>query len=189
MESILIVSGSEKGREVLREFLSVHAYQDVVYTGHAAETKRLLLDRCFDLCVINTPLPDEFGSDLAISVVEQGVSQVMCLVKSDVADTVSAKLEDYGIFVLAKPLNKQTLWSAFKLMQAAHHRLRGLQNQNDLLRQKIEDIRLVDRAKCLLISYLKMTEPQAHRYIEKQAMDLRLPKREIAIHLIRTYEE
>jgi response regulator NasT len=34
-----------------------------------------------------------------------------------------------------------------------------------------------------------MTEPQAHRYIEKQAMDLRLPKREIAIHLIRTYEE
>ena len=47
---------------------------------------------------------------------------------------------------------------------------------------------MVDRAKCILIQYLNMTEPQAHRYIEKQAMDLRVSRREIAQGILQTYE-
>jgi response regulator NasT len=159
-----------------------------MYTSNAAQTKRLMLERDFDLCVINTPLPDEFGADLAMGIVEQGLTQVLCLVKNDIVDTVTERIEDFGIFVLSKPFNKQLLWSAFKMLEASFNRLCRLQNQNNLLKQKIEDIRLVDRAKCLLISYLNMTEPQAHRYIEKQAMDLRLSKRDLAVNLIRTYE-
>jgi len=50
------------------------------------------------------------------------------------------------------------------------------------------DIRIIDRAKCLLISYLNMSEQEAHRYIEKQAMDMRLTKRMIAEGIIKTYE-
>ena len=53
---------------------------------------------------------------------------------------------------------------------------------------KIEDIRIVDRAKCLLISYLGMSEPQAHKYIEQQAMDKRITKRECADRIIKTYD-
>lgn len=34
-----------------------------------------------------------------------------------------------------------------------------------------------------------MTEEQAHKYIEKQAMDSRLPKAEIAAEIVRTYAE
>lgn len=63
-----------------------------------------------------------------------------------------------------------------------------MQNENDLLRQKIEDIRLVDRAKCVLIEYLKMSEAQAHKYIEKQAMDLRQTRQEVATAILKTYE-
>lgn len=51
----------------------------------------------------------------------------------------------------------------------------------------MEEIRLVNRAKWLLISELKMEEPQAHRYIEKQSMDLCVPKRQVAEDIIRTY--
>ena len=39
-----------------------------------------------------------------------------------------------------------------------------------------------------LIQYLSMTESQAHRYIEKQAMDMRLPKRAVAESILNTYE-
>ena len=52
----------------------------------------------------------------------------------------------------------------------------------------MNEIRLVNRAKWLLISELKMTESDAHRYIEKQAMDLRISKREVAENVIRTYK-
>ena len=63
-----------------------------------------------------------------------------------------------------------------------------MEKKNASVEEKIEEIRIVNRAKCLLIEQLKMTEPEAHRYIEKQAMDTRLSKREVAEHIIRTYD-
>ena len=56
------------------------------------------------------------------------------------------------------------------------------------LQKKIEEIRLVDRAKCALIQYLNMTEATAHRYIEKQAMDTRRTKSAIAKDILNTYD-
>ena len=54
--------------------------------------------------------------------------------------------------------------------------------------EKIEEIRLVNRAKWLLIECLDMTEPEAHHYIEKQSMDRRISKREVAETVIKTYQ-
>ena len=58
----------------------------------------------------------------------------------------------------------------------------------EMTEEKIDEIRLVNRAKWLLIECLSMTEADAHRYIEKQAMDLRLSKREVAENIIKTYK-
>jgi response regulator NasT len=80
------------------------------------------------------------------------------------------------------------LWSAIKLENAAFNRMTVLNKENSKLLQKIEDIRLIDRAKCLLIEYLSMTEMQAHKYIEKQAMDLRITKKAVANRILKTYE-
>ena len=66
--------------------------------------------------------------------------------------------------------------------------MQSMQSENRRLVQKLEDIRVVDRAKCMLISYLSMSESEAHKYIEKQAMDKRLTKREIAERILKTYE-
>ena len=51
----------------------------------------------------------------------------------------------------------------------------------------MEEIRIVNHAKWLLISEIKMDEPNAHRYIEKQAMDRCISRREIAEEIIKTY--
>ena len=55
------------------------------------------------------------------------------------------------------------------------------------LEDKMQEIRIINRAKWILISELKMTEADSHRYIEKQAMDRCVSKREIAEGIIRTY--
>ena len=52
----------------------------------------------------------------------------------------------------------------------------------------MQDIRTVNRAKWLLIEIKRMTENEAHYYIEKQAMDMRLSRREVAENIIRTYD-
>ena len=75
-----------------------------------------------------------------------------------------------------------------RLTVTARRRLLGLRKENVKLQTKIEEIRLVDRAKCALIQYLNMTEQQAHRYIEKQAMDMRMTRKEVAQGILKTYE-
>ena len=70
------------------------------------------------------------------------------------------------------------------MTRAARSRLTGLRKENRRLQQRIENIRLVDRAKCLLIECCSMSEPEAHAYIEQQAMNQRRTKREIAEHII-----
>ena len=62
-----------------------------------------------------------------------------------------------------------------------------LQSKNVQLQNKIDDIKLIDRAKCLLIQFLDVTEPEAHRFIEKQAMDKRITKKEIAEAILKKY--
>ena len=62
-----------------------------------------------------------------------------------------------------------------------------MQKKTLSIEEKMEQIRLVNRAKWLLIGELKMSEPDAHRYIEKQAMDRCVSRREIAENIIKTY--
>ena len=86
------------------------------------------------------------------------------------------------------PVSKALFLQAVKLSMAAQRRMRGLQHENDRLQQKIQEIRLVDRAKCLLIEHENMAEGQAHRYIEKQAMDQRKTRGEVARDVLRRYD-
>ena len=66
-------------------------------------------------------------------------------------------------------------------------RLRRKEKKAISIEEKMEEIRLINRAKWLLISELKMDEPEAHRYIEKQAMDRCVSRREVAVEIIKTY--
>ena len=118
----------------------------------------------------------------------QGISQVILLVKSEYFDEISAHVEEDGVLTVAKPVNRSVFWSALKLAKSADARMRAVRNENNKLKQKIEDIRIIDRAKCILITYLNVSEKEAHRYIEKQAMDMRTTKRAVAEGILRTYE-
>ena len=79
-------------------------------------------------------------------------------------------------------------WSALKLAKVAQRRITMAQKENVKLQQKLESLKTISRAKCLLISYMGMSEEEAHKYIERQAMDLRLTRLEVAKEIVRTYE-
>jgi len=188
MDSALIVSYSEKSTDYLIQVLTEASVTDITTVSNAGEARRLLIEKDFDLCIINTPLPDEFGGNLALNIASKGISEVILIVKSEHFDEISEKVEDYGVITIAKPIGKTLLWNAIKLAKATHRKIQAMQSENKKLIQKIEDIRIIDRAKCILISHLSMSEPEAHRYIEKQAMDMRVTRREVAEKILRTYE-
>ncbi len=188
MDSALLVSFSEKSTALLTNILNEASVCDITTVSNAGEARRLLIERDFDLCVINTPLPDEFGGNLALNIAAKGITEVILIVKSEHFDEISEKVENYGVITIAKPISRALLWNAIKLAQATHKKVQAVQSENKKLIQKIEDIRIIDRAKCILISHLSMTEREAHRYIEKQAMDMRISRREVAEKILRTYE-
>jgi len=186
--SVLLVSGSAKITESFRDLLTGDMISSINFAINAGEAKRLLTSQQFDIVIVNTPLTDEFGSDFAIDVAENGYSGVLMLVKSDLFDQVSYAVEDYGILCVLKPSPKQSIYQAIKLIIATRSRLKKAENKTATMQAKMNEIRLVNRAKWLLIEQLKMTEPDAHRYIEKQAMDLRITRGEVAENILKTYQ-
>ena len=188
MDSALIVSRAEKSADFFKEALRAASIQQVVTARSCGEARRLLLERGFDLVIVNALLQDESGERFSRDVAARGASQVILVVKAEYFDAVSAICEGDGILTVAKPMSRTVFWSALMLAKAAHSRVRRVQAENVKLQQKIEDIRIVDRAKCILISRLALSEQEAHRYIEKQAMDMRCPRREVAEEILKTYE-
>ena len=188
MESALIISSTDKGTVYFCDLLNAASIGQIVSSSSCSEARRILLERDFDLVIINAPLRDDSGIGFAQQIASKGVSQVILVVKNEYFDAISAKCEEYGVLSISKPVNKAFFWSALKLANAAQNRLRRMQNENNRLKQTIEDIRIIDRAKCLLISCLSMSEQDAHRYIEKQAMDVRTTRRAIAEGILKTYE-
>lgn len=102
-------------------------------------------------------------------------------------DEVTEKVEDFGVITVSKPISKQMFWSALKLAKVAQRRITMANKQNELLKEKLEDLKLVSRAKILLVSYEGMSEEQAHKYIEKYAMNERMSRVEVAQMVIRRY--
>jgi len=162
MERVLVVSGSERGREFLRELLRGQEYGQGFFADNSGEARRRMAEDDFSLVIINAPLRDESGEQLALWAAQSTDAGVLLLVKAEIA--------------------------SLKLVSAARRRMLGLKNENTRLQKQIDDIRLVDRAKCVLIQYSDFTEQQAHRYIEKKAMDQRVSRREVAEDILRIYE-
>ena len=189
MESTLIVSHTEKSIALLTDMLNAASCGSISVLHSCGDARRLLVERDFDLVIINAPLRDESGESLARHIAAKGLSQVMLVVKSEHYEEISSVAGDEGVLVISKPVNPDMLWATLRLAKAAQSRLGRLRAENSKLTQKIEDIRIIDRAKYILISFLNITEQEAHRYIEKQAMDMRTTRRAIAEGILKTYEE
>ena len=185
--SVLVVSAAQKFQEALTQMLPGSEYYPVCTVTNIAAARRELLSRSFDFIIVNEPLPDEFGTRFAIDASQNPGSVVLLLVRTEVYEETNAKVIPQGIFTLSKPVAAQTLQQGLKWMASARERLRRMEKKATSIEEKMEEIRLVNRAKWLLIEQLKMTEAEAHRYIEKQAMDSCISKKAVAESIIKTY--
>ena len=183
MDKILVVSSLSRGTEVLTSYLEGDAYS-LQYAASGGEARRRLLEESFSLVIILAPLKDESGISLAEDAAG-GTAGILLAVK---AGELAHRLTGHGIFVYSFSMGKRMFEYAAQLLLAVHRRLEASLPQKEKMERRVEDIRIVNRAKCLLIQYLHLSEEEAHRLIEKQAMDKRKTKREVAEEILRHYE-
>ena len=184
---VLVAGANDKLGESIAALLPKNEYEPPVFAASVGEIRRLALESTMDLVVLNTPLTDEFGTRLALDLADYNIA-VLLMVQGDVFDQVCYKVEDYGVLTLAKPVSRQSFYTAVKLLTAMRAKMLRMEKKNQALQEKMQDIRTINRAKWLLITNLQMTEDEAHYHIEKKAMNSRLSRREAAEEIIRTYD-
>ena len=79
------------------------------------------------------------------------------------------------------------IYTAVGLLLASQAKAERYRAENEKLRQKLEELRVVSRAKCLLVEYLHLDEESAHKYMERQAMEERKTRRAVAEEILREY--
>ncbi|MCR5522647.1 MAG: ANTAR domain-containing protein [Clostridia bacterium] len=183
--SVLLVSSSQVLISSLTSMLPESRFDPVTVVNSVNEAKRRLSERQYDFVIVNTPLPDDFGTGFAIEICNSSRGTVvLLLVRAELYNEVYEKAAEYGVFILEKPMSKFAFTTGVNWMISARERNRKAEIKSLSVEEKMEEIRLVNRAKWILIKTEEMDESAAHRFIEKTAMDRCVSKSEVAKEII-----
>ena len=185
--SVLIVSATESYNTALSALLSKRKYAPIQIVSNISAAKRMLAERSYDFVFINSPLPDNVGMRFAIDAGNNKETVVLFMVRAELYDEIYDKIAQHGVFVLSMPTSKAIIDTALSWLLSARERIRAQESKTHSLEEKMAEIKIVNRAKLLLISEMHMDESQAHRYIEKQAMDRCVTRKVVAEEIIKTY--
>ena len=150
-----------------------------IKSAGAGELRSLAAERPVDGLILSS---NELN--FALEVAEHSYTAVLVVAKGDTS-ALNETCARSGVMVCTT----ENLSAVLPCFLACCARLRALCTETVSLKRKLDDTRIVTRAKLLLMSRLKMSEAEAHRYIEKTAMDTGAKRREVAESIIRTYEE
>lgn len=184
--SVLTVSANEKFNISLRALLNESKFSPVKTVSSISSARRELLSRSYDLIMINSPLPDGNGIDLAVDICSQSSSGVMMFIKNERFDDVSGVLTEYGVLTVPVPTSVSIINQSLRLLCSTRERMKKVEQKTAKLEEKMEEIRIVNRAKWALIDRYQMNEATAQRFIEKTAMDECITKRAVAERIIST---
>ncbi|MFI3325773.1 MAG: response regulator [Clostridia bacterium] len=188
LEKALIVTSNKTSMSFFTEMLNMASISNLTFCSNCLEARTYLAKDEYDYVIVNSPLKDEFGESLARVTATNGFSQVILVVPTEHYNKILASKANMDILVVSKPVNRANFWSALKLAKSVNQKVKRVQDENLKLKKQLQDVAVINRAKCILISYLGMSEEEAHKYIEKQAMDVRQTKRIVAEGILKTYE-
>jgi len=186
--SVMCVSANDRFTDVVFSVLPDSEFGPKRSCSSVSAARRALLDRTYDIVIVNTPLPDEFGGSFAIDVAENSSSGLLLFAESSIYEELAAKTEGFGILVLSRPATKLQLRQSISLLCATRERIRKYEAKQLSFDEKMKEIKIINHAKWLLIENEHMTESDAHKELEKAAMRSRTTKLAQANKIIDKYE-
>ncbi|MBR4627887.1 MAG: ANTAR domain-containing protein [Ruminococcus sp.] len=185
MDKILVVSSNKSASEALVNFLrdSFRCTPKLAESAYQAKTV-FDADPSVELAVINSPLMDESGFELAEYIIENTTANCIFMIKDEQTEKVADRADKTGIIIVGKPFSRTLLYQLIKTLDIAVNRSLKLYEENQRLEAKIEEIQAIDKAKFMLMQYKGMTEDEAHAYLEQYAMNKRKKKSLAALAII-----
>ncbi|MFA7108123.1 MAG: ANTAR domain-containing protein [Sphaerochaetaceae bacterium] len=197
MSKILLVTQSGKAEVALSKLIATYftqypekdrsTFNQLIVANNASDAKRRAFENDFDTIIINCPLIEGNSENLACDLTKTTYSTIIMLVQAKKAKEVEEIVISEGIFVSSKPIISQLFFENIRLGQVTRKRLLSLKKENLDLQVRLEQLKTINQAKLVLIQKKALSEEQAHKYIEQQAMNQRKPKIEIAEYILKTY--
>ncbi|MBR1592023.1 MAG: ANTAR domain-containing protein [Ruminococcus sp.] len=185
MENVLIVSSSKTALQSLASFFKEN-FSCVPKAAESAYQAEGFLEKdpSLELVVINSPLMDDTGIELAEHIVSDTLSCCILMIKRENAEKFSERAEKSGIIVIGKPFGRDLIYQLVRTVDISLKRSQKLYLETIRLENKITEIKTIDKAKFMLMQYKEMTEAQAHSYLEQYAMNKRRKKNIAALEII-----
>ncbi len=191
--NVLTAAGKEESIQLLRQILRSVSGAGQLRVLQAATLEQIRrgvsgagAQAPADLLIAVMPLSDGTGVEGIIDVAQRHPQlMTILLVRQEAYEQVSYQCRNQQVFVIAMPFKRQVLAEAASFML----RIRTVMDDKDKelarLRKNLSEIRVITRAKLYLIQTRGMTEEEAHYYLEKEAMDRSLTKKEVAEEILR----
>jgi two-component system, response regulator PdtaR len=164
----------------LAEMLAEEGYDVVAQTGDGESAVALAEQHRPDLVVLDVKMPRLDGIAAAQRIASQRLAPVVILTAFSQRDLVERARDAGAMAYLVKPFTKADLVPAIEMAVSRFSELRMLEAEVADLTERLETRKAVDRAKSVLQKQLELSEPDAFRWIQKTAMDLRLSMRQVA---------
>jgi response regulator NasT len=164
----------------LVEMLGEEGYDVVGQAGDGETAVALAEAHRPDLVVLDVKMPRLDGIAAAQRIAEQRIAPVVILTAFSQRDLVERARDAGAMAYLVKPFSKDDLLPAIEMAVSRFSELQMLEAEVADLTDRLETRKAVDRAKAVLQRQLELSEPEAFRWIQKTAMDLRLSMRQVA---------
>jgi response regulator NasT len=186
---VLIAEDEALIRLDLREMLTEEGF-DVV--GEAADGEQAVVlaqELSPDLVICDIKMPKLDGISAATLITEKRIAPVIMLTAFSQRDLVE-RARDAGVMAyLVKPFEKRELLPAIEMATTRFAEMRALEDEVTDLKDRLEARKLIERAKGVLMTKHKLTEPEAFRWIQRAAMDNRSSMRAVASVVLEEKDE
>jgi two-component system, response regulator PdtaR len=178
--TVVIAEDEALIRMDLAEMLTEEGYDVVGQAGDGAKAVELAEQLRPDLVILDVKMPVLDGIAAAERIASQRIAPVVILTAFSQRDLVERARDAGAMAYLVKPFSKGDLVPAIEMAVSRFSEVTMLEQEVADLQDRLETRKAVDRAKSILQQQLQLSEPEAFRWIQKTAMDLRLSMRQVA---------
>ena len=177
---VLIAEDEALIRLDLSEMLAEEGFDVVGQAVDGEQAVTMATELRPDLVIMDVKMPKKDGIDAAAEIVGEQIAPVVILTAFSQRELIERARDAGAMAYLVKPFSKSDLLPAIELAVARYAETTALRAEVADISQRLEARKVIDRAKGLQMTHQKMTEPEAFRWIQRTAMDRRIPMRELA---------